>query len=142
MLKRKDEKINLLRKVGLFRACSEKELANIASICDVVKAVEGDVLCQEGKVGGEFFVIAEGKAEVTLGKKHLASVGPDSFFGEMSLLDHGPRAATVTAASDMTLLVLDPRQFDSLLKETPSVAYKVMKTLAQRLREVESALSH
>lgn len=142
MLKRKDQKIELLRQVGLFRACSEKELSNIAGICDVVSAKEGDVLCQEGKVGGEFFVIADGKAEVTLRKKHLNTVGPGSFFGEMSLLDHGPRAATVTAGSDMTLLVLDPRQFDSLLKETPSVAYKVMKTLAERLREVEKAPSH
>lgn len=142
MLKRKDEKVDLLRQVSLFRACSDKELANIASICDVVHSKEGEVLCQEGKVGGEFFVIADGKAEVTLKKKHLATVGAGSFFGEMSLLDHGPRAATVTAASDMTLLVLDPRQFDSLLKETPSVAYKVMKTLAERLREVEKTSSH
>lgn len=142
MLKRKDEKIELLRQVALFRACSDKELGHIASLCDVIQANEGEVLCQEGKVGGEFFVIADGKAEVTLRKKHLNTVGPGSFFGEMSLLDHGPRAATVTAASDMTLLVLDPRQFDSLLKDTPSVAYKVLKTLASRLREVEKAPSH
>ena len=142
MLKRKDEKIELLRNVALFRACNDKELAHIAALCDVVQMDEGTVLCEEGKVGGEFFVVADGKATATLRSQLLATFGPGSFFGEMSLLDHGPRAATVTAESDMTLLVLDPRSFDSLIKETPSVAYKLLRTLAERLRQLEEAPTH
>lgn len=142
MLKRKDEKIDLLRNVTLFKACNDKELAHIASIADVVSMSDGTVLCEEGKVGGEFFVVADGKASATLRGELLATYGPGSFFGEMSLLDHGPRAATVTAESDMSLLVLDPRAFDSLIKETPSVAYKVLRTLAERLRLAENAPTH
>ena len=142
MLKRKDEKIELLRNVALFRACNDKELAHIAALCDVVQMDEGTVLCEEGKVGGEFFVVADGKATATLRSQLLATFGPGSFFGEMSLLDHGPRAATVTATSPMHLLVLDPRSFMQLLDDAPSVSRKIMRVLAERLREAEKAPTH
>ena len=135
----KGNKIKLLKNVRLFSACNDKELGRIASLVDEVKVEKGRVLTKEGSPGGEAFIIAEGKASATLRKKTLASYGPGVLFGEMSLIDHGPRSATITADTDMHLLVLDPRSFTSLLDDVPSVARKIMRVLAERLRAVEKA---
>jgi CRP/FNR family cyclic AMP-dependent transcriptional regulator len=64
-------------------------------------------------------------------------LGPGSFFGEMSLLDQGPRSATVTAETDLHLLVLGSREFSSLVNEVPTVAVRMMQGLAERLRSAE-----
>lgn len=135
----KTNKTQLLRNVSLFSACSTKELARIAALADEADVEPGRVLTREGTPGGEFFVIAEGQATASLRKKKLATLGPGSFFGEMSLLDHGPRSATVTADTAMHLLVVDPRSFASLIDDVPSVARKIMRTLAERLRNSEKA---
>jgi CRP-like cAMP-binding protein len=135
-------KIKVLKGVRLFSACNDRELGRIASLVDEVKVEAGRVLTKEGDPGGEAFVIADGKATATLRKKKLASYGPGSLFGEMSLLDHGPRAATITADTPMHLLVLDPRSFTALLDDVPSVARKIMRVLAERLRAIEKAPSH
>jgi CRP-like cAMP-binding protein len=138
----KSSKIKLLKGVRLFSACNDKELGRIASLADEIDVEPGRVLTKEGTPGGEFFVVADGLAIATLRKKKLATLGPGSFFGEMSILDHGPRAATITADTPMHLLVLDPRSFVTLLDDVPSVARKIMRVLAERLREVENAPSH
>ena len=135
-------KVNALKNVSLFSACTTKELAQIASLVDEVEVSEGTVLTKEGGPGREFFAIIDGQADVTLRKKKLATLGPGQFFGEMSLLDQGPRAATVTAASDMRLYVLDARSFSTLLDKHPAVARKILRGMAQRLREIESAPTH
>jgi CRP/FNR family transcriptional regulator, cyclic AMP receptor protein len=141
-IRSKNKKVDLLRNVTLFAACSDKELSRIASLADELRVDEGHVLTREGKVGGECFVIVEGEAKATLRGKKLATFGPGSFFGEMSLLDHGPRAATVTAQTPMHLLVLDPRGFSSLVDDVPAVARKIMRVLAERLRANEKAPTH
>lgn len=138
----KSTKIKLLKGVRLFSACNDRELARIASLVDEVDIQPGHVLTKEGQPGGEFFVVADGVATATLRKKKLATLGPGAFFGEMSILDHGPRAATITADTPMHLLVLDPRSFVSLLDDVPSVSRKIMRILAERLREVEKAPTH
>jgi CRP/FNR family cyclic AMP-dependent transcriptional regulator len=137
---RKDRKLDLLKKVSLFAPCGDKELRRIAHLVDSVEVDEGKVLTKEGDPGREFFVIADGKAKVTLkGKKLADDLGAGTFFGEMSLLDQGPRSATVTALTPMTLYVLDNRSFSTFLDEAPTVGRKIMKGLAQRLRNAEKA---
>lgn len=136
------KKIDILKNVGLFSACTNKELGEIAKLVDEVEVPEGTVLTKEGGPGREFFAIADGTAKVTLKKKKLAELGPGEFFGEMSLLDQGPRSATVTADTDMKLYALDARRFSTLLDKHPAVARKILRGLAQRLRDVESAPTH
>lgn len=138
----KNAKVQLLRNVRLFSACTDRELGRIAALADQVEVDKGAVLTVEGKPGGEAFVIASGSATATLRGKKLARLEEGTFFGEMSLLDHGPRAATITADTPMTLLVLDPRSFMQLLEEAPSVSRKILRSLAERLREVEKAPVH
>lgn len=135
----KDRKIDLMKRVSLFSACSDRELRKIASIADSVEIEEGAVVAREGKPGLEFFVIANGKARVSIGRKRVATLGPGDFFGEMALLDQGPRAATVTADTPLTVYVLDSRSFSSMLEDVPTVARKILRGVAHRLREAEKA---
>jgi CRP/FNR family transcriptional regulator, cyclic AMP receptor protein len=130
-------KADLLRNVRLFSTCNKRELARIASLVDEVEAPEGKVIVRQGDPGRECFVIRDGKARAAIRGKGSAVLGPGSFFGEMSLLDQGPRSATVTAETDMHLLVLGSREFSSLVEEVPTVAVRVMRGLAERLREAE-----
>ncbi|HKH42496.1 MAG TPA: cyclic nucleotide-binding domain-containing protein [Solirubrobacterales bacterium] len=130
-------KEQLLGNVRLFSTCNKRELSRIASLVEEVDAPEGKVIVRQGEPGRECFVIAEGKARATMRGKGSALLGPGSFFGEMSLLDQGPRSATVTAETDMHLLVLGSREFSSLVNEVPTVAVRMMRGLAERLRSAE-----
>ena len=132
-----NNRVDLLRRVGLFSACSRKELNEVASLATPVEATEGEVLAREGKPGSELFVIASGSARVTLRGKDLATLYPGDAFGEMALLDGGPRGATVTATTPMSLYVLGPREFSTLLEGVPSIGRKILASLARRLNEVQ-----
>lgn len=138
----KKQKVELLKNVALFSACTNKELGHVASLVDGIQVKEGTDIVTEGETGKEFFAIADGKATCTLRGKKLASYGPGDFFGEMSLLDQGPRSATVTADTPMNLYVLDARRFTSLLDQHPAVARKILRGLASRLRDIEKAPTH
>jgi CRP/FNR family transcriptional regulator, cyclic AMP receptor protein len=140
--KGRDAKVERLRNVSLFSACSKRELARIASLADEIDVPEGRVLTHQGEPGREFFVIVDGKARVSVRGKRATTLGPGSGFGEMSLFDQGPRSATVTALTDMHLLVLDSRGFSSLISDVPSVASKIFRAMARRLREAEDSATH
>ena len=141
--KSKDAKVELLRGVSLFSACSNGELSRIASLADEIEVEKGRVLTREGDPGSEFFVVVEGQARVTVGDRgRLAALGPGASFGEMSLLDQRPRSATVEAETDMYVLVLDSRSFSSLVEEVPSVGRKVLAAMAGRLRAAEKEATH
>jgi CRP-like cAMP-binding protein len=135
----KAEQIELLGNVSLFSECSKKELGQVAAMMDERRVESGTELTREGEEGDEFFVIAEGLAEAIIGKKKVGSIKPGSFFGEMALLDQGPRVATVTAKLPTRVLVLDAKGFGRVVRDSPSVALKVMKTLAERLRALETS---
>jgi CRP/FNR family cyclic AMP-dependent transcriptional regulator len=135
--KGRDAKLDLLGNVRLFSTCNKRELARIASLVDEVEAPKGKVLVRQGDTGQECFVIAEGRAKATMRGKGTAMLGPGSFFGEMSLLDQGPRSATISAETDMRLLVLGSREFSALVNEVPVVAVRIMRGLAERLRDAE-----
>ncbi len=133
------DKIELLRGIKLFAGCTPGELARLAQLFDEGRRAAGTTMVREGKPGSEFYVIVEGRAEATLKGQHLGSLGPGDFFGEMSLLEVAPRAATVVAETDLSLLVLEPRGFASLLAVAPTVGMKMMRSMSQRLRALETA---
>jgi CRP/FNR family cyclic AMP-dependent transcriptional regulator len=133
----KDAKVKLLSRVPLFAACSKSDLSRIASLADQIEVPAGKVLTRQGEPGWECFITVAGKARASMRGRRNVSFGPGSFFGEMSLLDGGPRSATVIADTDMCLLVLDSRSFSSLLDQVPTVRRNVMRGMAERLRESE-----
>lgn len=135
----KNDHVELLGRIPLFAGCTKRELRDIASLTSEMSVPAGQVLTREGDPGDECFVIVDGEVDVAIGGKKLASLGPGQMVGEMSLLDHGPRSATVTANAATTVLVLNPLEFATMLDDAPSVAKKLLRALAQRLRAVESA---
>jgi CRP/FNR family transcriptional regulator, cyclic AMP receptor protein len=139
---RMDDKIKTLGTVGLFSGCSKKELQSVARLCTPLSVEEGFVLTTEGTPGQECFVIADGKARVTIGGKKVGEVGPGECVGEMALLDGGPRTATVTAESPMNTYVLSVSEFRSLLDVSPIILRKIAISLAQRLRALEAHYPH
>jgi CRP/FNR family cyclic AMP-dependent transcriptional regulator len=134
----KDAKVELLENVSLFKACSKRDLRRIATLVDEIDVPEGRVLIRQGEPGWEAFVIADGRAKATMRGTGSASLGPGDVVGEMSLLDQGPRSATVTATSDMHLLVLSSRSFSALINQVPLVARRIMVVLAKRVRDAEA----
>ena len=134
----KDRKIDALAKIGLFSASNRKELEHIAALVDEVDLAPGTELTHEGRVGAEVYIIQDGTATVTIGGETVATVGPGDVVGEMALLDHKPRSATVVADTPIHAFVLDERSFQRLLDEA-SVARKMMGTISARLRGGESA---
>ena len=133
-------KRELLGNVRLFAGCSDKELKEIESLLDEVMIRAGRRLITEGEVGTEAYVIVEGRATATLAGLEVGTLGPGDAVGEMALLDpESPRSATVTADTDMDLLVLEPRSFRKLLADYPQVTTQIAVSLAQRLRAVEHA---
>ncbi|MGH2760660.1 MAG: cyclic nucleotide-binding domain-containing protein [Actinomycetota bacterium] len=139
---RKKGKIDVLQNVWLFSACTSKELGRIASLVDEAEVPKGATLTKEGATGKEFFAVAEGAATAKLRGKKIASYGPGDFFGEMALIDQGPRSATITADTAMKLYVLDSRSFSTLIDRHPAVARKILRGLAGRLRKAEKAPTH
>ena len=134
--------LHALSTVKLFSACNKRELQSVARLCTPLTIEEGQVLTVEGTPGQECFVIAEGKATVSIGGQPVGVVGPGDCVGEMALLDGGPRTATVTAASTISAYVMSAREFRSLLDLSPAIARKLATTLAQRLRAVEAQYPH
>jgi CRP/FNR family transcriptional regulator, cyclic AMP receptor protein len=128
-----------LAEVPLFSACTDQELNRIAGLAQHVSSKAGETLVEEGSAGGGFYVIERGAARVTLQGKELATLRDGDFFGEMALIDQGPRSATVTTTTDMELWFISPEDFNRLLDEVPFVARQILKALSNRLRLLEGA---
>ena len=128
--------------VPLFSACSKRDLQRLARATDELEVAAGTELTVEGTIGREAFVIVSGTAAVSKDGTQVAVLGPGDHFGELALLDGGLRTATVTAIDDMVVLVLSKPAFNGVLDEIPTLAHKLLVSLAHRLRESEQSLSH
>ena len=126
-----------LSKVSLFSSCSNRDLEKIAKAGDEVVLSAGTVVVDQGQTGREAFVLLKGSATVRRNGKKVATLGPGAVIGELSLLDHGPRTATVTADTDCTMLVISQRQFLGVIDAIPALAHKLLATLAGRIRELD-----
>jgi CRP-like cAMP-binding protein len=127
--------VEKLRGVAFFDGFGDDELARVAELADDVEAETGAILVDQGRVGQECFVILDGHAGVFANGEHIATVGPGMMVGEMALVEHRPRNATVVAETPMRLLAFDTRHFKQLLQEMPKANDRVMEMLAARLQE-------
>jgi CRP/FNR family transcriptional regulator, cyclic AMP receptor protein len=100
----------------------------------------GDTLFNEGDPGEEMYVVLEGEIDIFVKGTLVATVGPGGIIGEMALVDHLPRAATVKARTDAKLASINERRFTFLVQNTPFFAIHVMRVLAQRLRHMDALL--
>jgi CRP/FNR family transcriptional regulator, cyclic AMP receptor protein len=95
---------------------------------------------REGARGAELIVIVAGNARCIIDGVEVSQFGPGDFFGEMSLIDNSPRSATVVADSALEALVLDRREFKGLVDASPTIAWKMLVSMARRLREADKSV--
>jgi CRP/FNR family transcriptional regulator, cyclic AMP receptor protein len=129
-----------LAKVPLFSGCSRRELTKLAHLGTSVHVAPGATLTKEDNPGHEFVLLMDGQAHCTIKGRAVAKYGPGDFFGELSLLDAGPRTATIVMDSAGELLVLDQSEFYELLDVTPSIVKKLLVELASRQRTTTKVL--
>ena len=136
-----DGKIGRLAEIDLFRACKPRQLHLLAKLTTEIDAVQGTVLCHEGETGREWFVVRDGYARVSLAGEDVATVGPGGFFGELALLDGEPRVASVTATTNMQLIVMSRPEFNELLVQMPLISRRILREIGGRLRAADARLA-
>jgi CRP-like cAMP-binding protein len=137
MAKRNDQ-IDLLSGVDLFSGLSRKEVGLVLQYMRDHEFPAGRVVVSEGEEGGRFFLIVSGNAVVRRGGRRIRRLGPGDSFGDIALIDGGPRSATVEAETPLSTLSLATWNFKGALRENPSMGFKLLLVLCKRLREAES----
>jgi CRP/FNR family transcriptional regulator, cyclic AMP receptor protein len=133
-----DTKVQALKRAPLFGDLSHRELVQLERVCEDLEVEPGKVLCTEGEIGHEFFVIVDGTVQVTRKGRRVATLGGGDFVGEIALVTELPRTATVTAETPVRLFVLTGREFHAVLDKNPDVERKVLRALARRLAKNSS----
>ena len=108
---------------------------------DTLNLAPGETLFQEGETGDTMFVVLEGALEIHVGDKIVETATRGAIIGEMALIDHAPRNATVTAKESSRLVKVDQRRFHFLIQQNPFFATHVMKELVERLRAMNKILA-
>jgi CRP-like cAMP-binding protein len=127
----------LIRQVPLFSTLDKKEVQGLASSMKERIFNEGDTISTEGQSGIGFFIIDEGEAAVSVGGEERAKLGHGDYFGEIALIDDGARTATITAKSPLKCYGITSWEFRPLVEQNAGLAWKMLQTLAARLREAE-----
>jgi CRP-like cAMP-binding protein len=130
-----------LANLPLLSACSQRELQKVARVTDEVEVEANATLMEQGQLAREAFVIVSGTAEVRRDGTKVAVVGPGECVGELALLDHQPRSASVVSLEPMTLLVIPSTAFTALLDDAPGLSRKLLGSLAKRIRDLDSRLT-
>ena len=138
MLLHRDAKVELIAHVPLFQHCSKSELKRIAGLADELDLPVGKVLIREGEPGREFFVLLDGRVDVSRKGQSLNTLQSGDFFGEVALVSNAPRNATITALTMLRVLVVTDRDFRNLLRESPQIQLKVLEALGDRIAPVET----
>ena len=135
-----------LQAVDLFAQFTRKDLTRIGRAVVERKYKKGDTIVKEGEQAVAFFVVSKGKLEVTKGsgakKQKLNNLSPGAVFGEMALLDGGPRVATVVAIEDSECLVLSRWDFVAELRTNPQMAVAMLPIVSKRLRDADERLAN
>jgi CRP/FNR family transcriptional regulator len=128
----------MLGRVPLFARVKPKDLKKLGKRMTERKFGEGDTITVEGESGVGFFVIEDGNATVSRDGEIIRNLGPGDFFGEVALIDSGPRSATIVASTDLRCRGMGAWEFKPFIEEHRDVAWTLLETLVGRLREAES----
>jgi CRP-like cAMP-binding protein len=126
-----------LQRVPLFSRVDDKELRRIVKSFRPATFSAGEEIAVEGQDGVGFFVIESGTAQVSIGGEEVRMLGPGDYFGEIALIDSGPRSATVVADTDLTCQGMTAWAFRPLVESSPALAWPLIENLVARLREAE-----
>jgi CRP/FNR family transcriptional regulator, cyclic AMP receptor protein len=131
--------VDLLQRVPLFSGLGRRELERVANSMKERRFQKGDIVTSEGRGGVGFFVIDEGEADVTVHGEERARLGPGDYFGEIALITESDRTATITAETDMRCYGMTMWDFRPLVESNASIAWNMLQSLAQKLRDSERA---
>jgi CRP-like cAMP-binding protein len=138
----RDEKLDLLHRIPLFSGIDRHGLERLGMLSDEVDVPAGKVLMRQGESGTDMMVIVNGSVAIERDGRRLNTLGAGDFFGEIALIDGGPRTATVTAEEPSRLLVITHRDFHAMMEEFPEVEAQVLSALAHRIRRLEPDTPH
>lgn len=136
------EVIRYFESIPMFSGLSKQGIRRVIQASSEVDRSAGSTLVVEGDDSREMAVLVRGTATVTRKGRKIGDLGPGDFFGEIAFLTRAPRTATVTATSDVRLVVLGARELETVVKQEPKVAVQMLAAVAHRAREIErSALA-
>jgi CRP-like cAMP-binding protein len=138
----KDPKLDLLRGVPLFGTCDSTGLAHIIRLFDEVDVPDGYVIAREGLREGQFAIIVEGTVRLERAGKVFQRIGPGQYLGEMALIDDGPRTASAVSEGPVKLLVMGPKEFQTLVNDSVAIRASIFENLARRIRHYEPEAPH
>jgi CRP/FNR family transcriptional regulator, cyclic AMP receptor protein len=127
-----------LARVPMFSGVKPKELKKLGKRMSERSFNEGDEITREGESGIGFFVIEHGNATVSVAGDIVRTLGPGDHFGEIALIDSGPRSATIVASTDLRCRGMSAWEFRPFVEEHPEVAWALLETLVRRLREAQT----
>jgi CRP-like cAMP-binding protein len=135
---RSDDKLEQLQAFELFRHVPKKDLPRLAGMLgDEVTVPAGHVLTEQGRMASEAWLVIDGNADVIVGKRAVASIGPGESIGEMAVVDNWPRSASVVARTPMRVYEIPADRFLAMLDEVPTVARALTQLLSARLRKLD-----
>jgi CRP-like cAMP-binding protein len=140
-MRRHDTVVAQLAQIPMFASCTRRELALVSRLATQVDIAAGAELTTQGRPGHEFAIVLDGTASLRVDGDVVTTLETGDHYGEMALLDDGPRTATITAITPMSLAVVGRRDFRNLLDQSPILARALLIGLARRLREVETRTS-
>jgi CRP/FNR family transcriptional regulator len=129
----------LIRQVPLFSDLNDEEIKGLVSSMKERIFNEGDAIAKEGQTGVGFFIIDEGEAAVSVGGEERTTLGHGAYFGEIALIDDGPRTATITAKSSLKCYGITSWEFKPLVEDNAALAWKMLQTMAKQLRAAQQA---
>ena len=130
----------VLEAVPLFEGLSHKQLRKVADLADVARFMAGATLVKQGVVGDSFYVVLTGQAKVIANDRTLNRLLPGDHFGEISLLDGGPRSASVVAETEMTLVIITQKDFLAMLGKDPEITVCLLEGMARTVRRLDRSL--
>jgi CRP/FNR family cyclic AMP-dependent transcriptional regulator len=126
--------LDTLKRVPLFAALERKELEQIAGSMRERTFSAGQSVTQQGAGGAGFFIVESGQADVSVDGQQRGTIGPGDYFGEIALLTGSERTATITATSDLHCYGMTPWDFRPLVEGNPAIAWKLLQSMAEKLR--------
>jgi len=131
--------VDALAKVPIFSGLTPRQLRKILKVTEEYTYPDGTTIVAEGALNEQLYVILEGNVKVRRSGRTIARMGSGEFFGEIAVIDGLPRTASVISDGPVRCLVLLRKEFFQVIKAAPQVGWKVLRTLATRLRQRQSS---
>ena len=139
MLKTRREVHHQLEPIGILYGCPGPELEHIERLSRLVDVPAGGILCEQGRIPLDCMLVESGRADVVVGGRKVATIGPGETVGELGVLDRGPRSATVVADTPMRVRVIDAQDLDTLMEGAPTFTRALLRELSARVRAANHA---